>query len=284
MLVLMSFERQSFRHCWLLLKWLLFSLLANAQQSTDAAARQLSANLPQSPANLPADYVSTRINPDSRLFNGREYIRNGTPAKGFPFFESDSLQPGSLSYDGILYRHIALEYDMVSDQLIIHNFAGDALISLVPEKIAFFSIGSHHFRYITTAGAPPTPATAAPATVTTAVAPAAATPSTPILPETGFYEELYATSRIALLARRKKSLLFPSSQEEQPGYAQVDRYFLLIDANAYSIHNEGELLTVLKDKKDPLKKFIRKNKLSFKRQHFENSLLQTTIYYQEIKQ
>lgn len=251
MLDLMSFERQSLRHCWLLLKWLLFSLLANAQQS------------------LPADYVSARINPDSRLFNGREYIRNGTPAKGSPFFESDSLQLGSLSYDGILYRHIALEYDMISDQLIIHNFAGDALISLVPEKIALFSIAGHRFRYVNAAGVAPATAAAAP---------------TPNLPETGFYEELYATPRLALLARHKKSLQFPSSQDDQPRYVQVDRYFLVIGTTAYFIRNKSDLLTVLKDKKDPLKKFIRKNKLSFKQQHFENSLLQTTIYYQEIKQ
>jgi hypothetical protein len=289
----MSFERQSFRHCWLLLKWLLFSLLANAQQSPDAAVRQLSANLSQLSANLPTDYVSARINPDSRLFNGREYIRNGTPAKGFPFFESDSLQLGSLSYDGILYRDIALEYDMVSDQLLIHNFAGDALISLVPEKITFFSIARHHFRYVApapaaTAAATPTPATltATAAAIPATVAPTTATLATATsnLPEPGFYEELYATPRLALLARRKKTLQFPSSQDDQPRYIQVDRYFLLIDANAYSIRSRGELLTVLKDKKDPLKKFIRKNKLSFKGQHFENSLLQTTMYYQEIKQ
>jgi hypothetical protein len=252
MLDLMSFEKQSLHYCWLLLLGLLSSLLANAQQP------------------LPEDYVRARINPDSRLFNGREYIRNGTPAKGSPFFESDSLQLGSVSYDGILYSYIALEYDMVSDQLIIHNFTGDALISLTPEKITFFSIAGHRFRYIAPAGATPTPA---------ALAPAA-----PTLPETGFYEELYANPRLALLARRKKALIFPSSQDEQSKYVQADRYFLLIDANAYSIHSENDLLTALKDEKDPLKKFIRKNKLSFNRQHFENSLLQTTIYYQEIKQ
>jgi hypothetical protein len=264
MLDLMSFEKQSFRHCWLLLKGLLFSLLVNAQQS------------------LPQNYTRARIDPDSRLFNGREYIRNGTQVKGSPFFESDSLQLGSLSYDGILYRDIALEYDLVFDEIIIHNYTGDALISLVPEKISFFSIAGHRFRYIATA------ITVAPAVVSTAkatvtVVPAAAAPIAPNLPETGFYEELYSTPGLALLARRKKTLLFPSTQDEQPKYVQVDRYFLLIDAGAYDIRNENDLMAVLKDKKDPLKKFIRKNKLSFKRQHFENSLIQTTIYYQEIK-
>jgi hypothetical protein len=254
MLVLMSFEKQSFCHCCLLMLGLLSSLLVNAQQP------------------LSEDYVRARINPDSRLFNGLEYIRNGTPAKGSPFFESDSLQLGSLSYDGILYRDIALEYDMVSDKLIIHNFAGDALISLVPEKITSFSIGGYHFRYVA-------PAVAPPAAATSTVSPVTA----PNLPETGFYEELHATPRLALLARRKKTLQFPSTQDEQPKYVQTDRYFLLIDANAYSIRNKNDLLAVLKDKKDPLKKFIRKNKLSFKRQHFENSLIQTAIYYQEIK-
>ena len=252
----MNFEKQSFPHCWLLLKGLLFSILVNAQQSPDSSVRELSANFPES-------YIRARMDPDSRLFNGREYIRNGIYAKGFPFFEWDSVRPGSLTYDGIIYHDIAIEYDLVSDELIIHNFTGDALISLVPEKIASFSIAGHHFRYVTP----------------TAIAPAA-----PNLPETGFYEELYATPRLVLLARRKKTLQFPSSQDDQPGYVQVDRYFLLIDAKAYSIRDENDLMAVLKDKKDPLKKMIRKNKLSFKRQHFENSLVQTIVYYQEIKQ
>jgi hypothetical protein len=293
MLDLMSFERQSYRHCWLLLKGFLFSLLANAQQSPDSSVRQLSANLHQSPASLPESYVRTRIDPDSRLFNGREYIRNGIYAKGFPFFEWDSLQTGSLTYDGILYPEMAMEYNLVSDEVIIHNFAGDALISLVPEKITSFSIGGYHFRYVATAGIPPAPlakAASIPAPLATAranpnlPATAAIARATPNLPEAGFYEELYATPRFALLARRKKMLIFPSTQEEQPKYVRIDRYFLLIDDNAYSIHNENELMAVLKDKKDPLKKFIRKNKLSFKQQHFENSLIQTTIYYHEIKQ
>jgi hypothetical protein len=275
MLVLMSFEKQSYRYCWLLLNGLLFSLLVNAQQSPDslvrgspAHLRESSANLRESPSRLPDSYIRTRIGPDSRLFNGREYIRNGINAKGFPFFEWDSLRPGSLTYDGIPYHDFAMEYDLVSDELIIHNFTGDALISLVPEKIAFFSLAGHHFRYVAPIAAP-----------AAAVATAA-----PHLPETGFYEELYATPRLALLARRKKILMFPTSQDEQPRYVQLDRYFLLIDANAYSIRDEHDLMAVLKDKKDLLKKFIRKNKLSFKRQHVENSLIQTIIYYQEIKQ
>jgi hypothetical protein len=279
----MSFEKQSFPHCWLLLKVLLFSLLVNAQQSPDSSARELSANLPESPANFPGINTRARIDPDSRLFNGREYIRNGTQAKGFPFFESDSLRPGSLAYDGILYHDLAMEYDMVSDELIIHNYTGDALISLVPEKMASFSIAGHHFRYVAPTAV--VPAAVAPAASNpTAVAPAPAARAASNLPETGFYEELYATPRLALLARRKKTLQFPSSQDDQPGYVQVDRYFLLKDANAYSIRDENDLMAALKDKKDPLKKMIRKNKLSFKRQHFENSLVQTIIYYQEIKQ
>ena len=58
---------------------------------------------------------------------------------------------------------------MVSDQLVIHNFTGNASISLVPEKITFFSIAGHRFRYIATA-----------ALATTGLAPAA-----PNLPEPG---------------------------------------------------------------------------------------------------
>ncbi|HET6256977.1 MAG TPA: hypothetical protein VFE32_23095 [Puia sp.] len=191
---------------------------------------------------------------DSRLYNGREYIRNGIPSKGFACFEWDSLMPGSLEYDGISYK-IPLEYDLAQDQLVIHDFAGNTLISLVTGKIAQFSIGPYHFRYFG--------------------------PGNAHLPESGFYQELYAGSRISLLARRHKNLVFPSTLDEQPVYVQINAYFLLLHGSSYKIANENELLDILKDKKTELKKYIRKNRLSFRR-NMEGALIQTIAYYQQI--
>jgi hypothetical protein len=197
----------------------------------------------------------TTVLGDSRLYNGREYIRNGTPAKGFPYFQWDSLRPGSLTYDGITYD-IPLEYDLAQDQLVIRNYADNILISLVAEKTGHFSIGPFHFRYFS--------------------------PGTNHLQDPGFYQELFSGSRVTLLARRHKNLVFPSTNDEQPQYVQINTYFLLLNAGSYKIGSEKELLDILSDRKDELKKYIRKNHLSFKHQ-LEGSLAQTIAYYQQIK-
>ncbi|HEV9038201.1 MAG TPA: hypothetical protein VGQ51_16315 [Puia sp.] len=188
------------------------------------------------------------LGPDSRLYNGYEYIRNGTPAKGFPFFETDSLQKAALSYDGILYRDIPLEYDLVLDKVIIRDYTGKSLISLISEKVDDFSFGTRHFRYIIAIDNP------------------------------GFYEVLLSSGPITLLARREKKLNFPSNREDQARYDQRNSYYLRIGNNFYQVDGKTALLDALKDKKDALKKFISANKLHFKKQ-LETSLTRTTAYY-----
>ena len=50
----------------------------------------------------------------------------------------------------------------------------------------------------------------------------------------------------------------------------------------YSVDGKNALLDVLKDKKDDLKKYIRTNKLNFKK-NLESSLVLVTIYYSQLK-
>jgi hypothetical protein len=244
----MHVERSTILCFCLLLNFALFTSLAHAQRAADTTATVQSTT----PTEV---YVRDRIGADSRLYNGREYIRNGTPAKGFPYFEWDSLRPGLLDYDGISYR-LPLEYDLAQDNLVIRDYADNLLISLVSEKTPYFSIGPYHFRYCG--------------------------PGIAHLPEPGFYQELFAAGQVTLLARKRKNLVFPSAGDQQAQYVQIDAFFLLLNGSSYKIDNEKELFDILPDKKAELKRYIRKNHLSFKR-HMEGSLIQTIAYYQQIK-
>jgi|SRR5579872_4390559 len=196
---------------------------------------------------------------DSRLYNGLEYIRNGTAAKGFPFFDADSLRSGTLFYDSLLFDHVPLEYDLVEDQLIMPDFSGKALISLIPQKIDHFSIGEHLFRYID------------------------ADKTASILHKTGFYEVLYQKGSTAILARREKKLIFPSNREEQAHYDQSNAYFLALDGQYFSIEGRNDLLDALKDKKNELKQYIRTNRIRFNKRDLENALIRTTDFYLQIR-
>ena len=227
---------------------------ALAQQSPDSAFLR--------------QYLHDELGPDSRLYNGYEYIRNGTPAKGFPFFYSDSLQTASLSYDGILYRNIPLEYDLVLDKVVIPDYTGKALISLIDEKVDDFSFGPHHFHYI--AGNAPTPGFYE-VLFSSATADASPRHATPTVPGA-------AAPPITLLARREKKLIFPSNREDQARYDQHNSYYLHLGDRFYSVDGKDALLDALKDKKEALKKYIRENKIRFKTQ-LETALTLTTAYY-----
>ena len=180
---------------------------------------------------------------DSRLYNGIEYIRNGTPAKGFAFFDMDSLQLGTVCYNGLLFHDIPMEYDLVEDKLVIPYFHNAFFISLISEKLSYFYIGNQRFRYIGT------------------------DKNTASLPSPGFYQELYRKGSTAALARREKKLVFPSNHEDQARYTQQNTYFLLLDGLYYPISGEKDLLDATKDKKDALRQFIRKNKIQIGRAH-----------------
>lgn len=195
---------------------------------------------------------------DSRLYNGLEYIRNGTVAKGFPFFDADSLRPGALYYDSLLFDQIPMEYDLVEDKLIIRDFSGKALISLIPQKIDHFSIGGHLFLYID------------------------ADKTASILRKTGFYEVLYHKGSTAILARREKKLVLPSNREDQALYEQLNTYFLALDGRYFSVEGKNDLLEALKDKKNDVKQYIRTNGIRFKR-NLQTALVRTTDYYLQIR-
>ena len=59
----------------LFLKLSLFTAPTHAQQPADSVAAGLSGQFPE-------NHMLTTVGPDSRLYNGWEYLRNGTPAKG----------------------------------------------------------------------------------------------------------------------------------------------------------------------------------------------------------
>jgi hypothetical protein len=201
--------------------------------------------------------VLQRLGPDSRLYNGHEYIGHGALAQGFPLFETDTFAMGSLSYDGALYSNIPMEYDLVLDEVVISDYTGKSLISLIDNKVNYFSFGAHRFRFLDPEH------------------------SGLLLPKAGFYEELYSAPSLTLLARREKRLLFPSNAEDLAKYIQVNTWFLVIGGRTFKVDNETALLEALHDKKSLLKKYIQSNSLRFKKQ-FEKALIQTVTYYHQL--
>lgn len=224
----------------------------------------------QSPPQLPPDtgfYKQSQtalseinrkeIGAGSRLYTGSEYLGNGQRAKGTPFFLGDSALPGSVLYQGEWFPSIDLQYNLLSGEILVKDYARSYAIQLTREKVTGFFIAGHEFLYIS-----PDRSTS---------------PSM----EEGYYERLNKTAPF-LFARREKKIAYPANAEEQSFYQPVNSWFLQVGDRFYRLESKSGLLDILRDKKDELKKFIRDRHIDF-RKEFEQALIRTTEYYAQIK-
>lgn len=222
----------------------------NAQQSSDSLLYK------EAISGIQRIYLS-EIGDNAQIFHGSEYIRSGLKANGFPYFESDNLQMGSVSYQGRLYTDMNLFYNLVTDEVIIPDFPRTALINLPQGKVDFFTIGKHVFVALEN------------------------NPSNG-LPADGFYEELFQ-GEPGMYARREKRLVVGTGSEENV-YVSYNTYYLKKNNRYYVVESKASLLDLLKDQEVPLKKYIRANKLKFKiKKDLESSLVLTTMYYSRLK-
>jgi hypothetical protein len=223
---------------------------ASSQSSSDSVFYR------QSLANLWDSYLMN-MGAGSRLYTGAEYLGNGQRAKGSTFFLSDSSMPGRVVYQDQEYDNLELQYDQFSDDLLTKDFGRNYSIVLTREKVTRFWIGLHEFWYIAQgAGSPPAM-------------------------DGGFYERLNSGSPM-LFAHRVKKIVIPANAEEQAFYRSANTYYLCMGGRYYPVDNKSELLGVVKDKKDAVKKFIRDMHLNFNKD-FEASLVKTIAYYAQAR-
>jgi hypothetical protein len=219
-----------------------------AQQPSDSVLYN------ESMANIHQVYLR-EIGDNAQIYHGREFIRNGQKANGFPFFVSDNLLVGSVSYQGTIYPNQNIYYNIVSDELITNNYPHNAFVVLSAEKVDSFVIQHHVFVPLSSN-------------------------KFNHLEKDGYYDQLYA-GEPGVYARREKRLVVGSGNEETK-YVQHDDYFIKIKNVFYAVDRKSELLDILKDQEDVLKKYIRTNKINFKKD-LESSLVLTTIYYSQLK-
>jgi hypothetical protein len=194
------------------------------------------------------------IRDNAQIYHGSEYIRNGVKVSGFPFYKFDSLIPGTISYQGLNYPPRPVLYDLRSDQLIIQNYSQNMMVVLSPEKVDSFSIQSHVFIQL-------------------------AINKYNGLVKAGYYDCVLPGDP-GVFVRREKRLIVPSSAEEIK-WVQYDNYFILYKNTIYAVTGKSDLLNLFKDRKDQLRKYIRSQKLDFKK-NTEAALVMITNYYNHL--
>jgi hypothetical protein len=194
--------------------------------------------------------------PETGLFRGSEYgtydihLRDGNP-----YFIDKKRHPGTIVYDSVLYHDVRLQYDEVKDIVILYDFTNIFKINLFPEMVDRFTMDDHRFIRLKDS-------------------------LNPNQPRNGFYEVLYK-GRITLLKKEKKIIQedLYSSNVAQYFIEGADTSYYLKKGNVYyPVRNTKTLVRALKDRSRDIKKFIRSNGLSMRRDKL-NTLIKVSAWY-----
>ncbi|MCK8493029.1 hypothetical protein [Spirosoma oryzicola] len=176
----------------------------------------------------------------SHLYNGHEYIQHDYRVKVHPFFATDSLQSGSITYNGIAYHDVLMLYDVVRDELAIKMPETIFRIRPHSQQISTFSFGPYQFARIVGDSAAGV--------------------------RTGFYQVLHG-GRIQVLAKRIKTVHEDiSGGFYKANYLVKDRYFIVKDGVYHEVKKKRSVLALFPGQTAPLKKYLRANQIKFNEQ------------------
>ncbi|MEO6851130.1 MAG: hypothetical protein ABI203_05110, partial [Mucilaginibacter sp.] len=218
----------------ILLCALILLALNNASAQTpglDSSSQQVALN------NAKAFYAKT-IDQQLPLYNGPEYyFYNPIELKGSAYFLDATFTPGNVFYDGAEYSGAPLLYDLYTDQLVSILYNHFSKYVLLNPWVQNFDLSGHHFINID-----------------------ADTLSKNELIKTGYYDELYH-GRSQVLAKRYKTIkTYSTTTGTAEAYslfsAAKEDLFIKKDNVYYKADSEGQLLSVLKDKKKLLQQYI----------------------------
>jgi len=187
------------------------------------------------------------------LYNGTEYVNADPTIAGDPYFLGKWIINGNLVYNNVTYSDVPLLYDSWNDRVISQRFNNGVLMTLISEKIKSFSLGNHIFIRVTKNA------------------------TDDASPSTGFYEVIYG-GNTQVIARHRKQIYESASLEKS--FVESTHYFVRKDGKYFAIKNKKDLFGVLHDKSDGIKKLLKNNNLSYKKEPQE-TLVQAATFYDQ---
>lgn len=176
---------------------------------------------------------------NAALYNGREYVDYVYHVEGHPFVMSGSWKESSVFYDGRLYEHVPLIYDIARNELVIKAYGTPLRIVLQNEKVDWFSLADHRFvhaRNDSSAGALPA----------------------------GFYDTIYEGDTEAVVRRTKYIKEEILEMKVSREFISRNYFYIRKDGIYYPVEKLRSALKVLEDRKRDLKKYLKKRGIRFR--------------------
>jgi hypothetical protein len=199
--------------------------------------------------------------PESVLYNGSEYLDSKLIfVEGQPYFLSLSPLPGSIIYDGILFKPVSLMYDLLRDQLIVIHPSNHFRIELTASKVNRFIADGHQFINIR-------PDTLSKQSI-----------------KPGYYELLYEGKHVTLVKKLRKVILEELSSTDGVLNHLKDKnaFYIKKENNYYPVSNKNSLLNIFNDKRSEMQQLLRKHKIQRKGNNDETYRL-ACRYYDSLK-
>lgn len=194
---------------------------------------------------------------NAAIYNGQEYIYYSFLMEGDPYFITGNLTIGWVKYKNRMYDSLLMLYDVARNMVVIASQYNLKKIALENDFIDSFHLSGHTFI-------------------------ALKEDHQQNLYNSGYYDLLY-NGHVQLLARRIKTL-----NPTIKGSAVVtvfltkDHFYIFKDGIYYLVSNKKDVFKVFQDKNHELKKRLRKEHLKFRRKTFENTLVQSVAFYDQL--
>lgn len=192
---------------------------------------------------------------DALIYNGREHIRYLPMIEGTAYYLSSAWQTGSLVFEGVLYKDVAMQYDLVADELVVRHLNGVTGIVLFTERIQSFNLGDKKFVYLHTGAES--------------------------MLKPGIYEEL-VKGQLSLYAKRSKfieqNIVFNVLEQK---FIDNNGLYLLKDDKYYPVKKQKEIFALIADNKREVTAFMKRSKIKYK-SNPELAAIKIVEYYNQI--
>jgi len=170
------------------------------------------------------------------IYNGSEYTAFYRGMKNHPFLTTDLTETGDVFYDGALYKNLRLNYNIADNQVYFRYEKLGYNIRLLNEKISYFIINGRKFENL----------------------------STNVNLNQPFYELLYS-GHMKVYAIHEKVIRQPLKAEDPLFFVQYNKYYISYKGKLTQVNNLSSVLAVLPDKENITRKWMRSQKLNFKK-------------------
>jgi hypothetical protein len=230
------------------ISWAFFSMHAAMGQSPVVSTPSPSApdSVPSSSITRVVDRYHDFMRNQELVFNGVAFVNYSPSITGTAFWRDSLVKKGSVLYDRVWYHGVSLLYDIVADKLIISDRYQNYLCP-VPEKVEQFVIDGHTF---------------------------VRTPKG--------YCDVLCSGPIGIQARRIKTIQeYSSVQDYSKDMIEGDHFYMVKGATHVELGGVKSLLALLGDKKNAVRKYLRKNNISL-RKNRELAIVTAAEYYNQL--